>query len=80
MIYLIHCDSPYHRARHYVGYCEDGKLAQRGLSPRRARLTSDARCRARRHRVVVALSLLGDRSLERQLKHARQRGASVRSV
>jgi hypothetical protein len=29
MIYLIHFESPYHHARHYLGYCEDGRLAQR---------------------------------------------------
>jgi len=29
MIYILHFDTPYHHARHYVGYCGDGTLEQR---------------------------------------------------
>lgn len=29
MIYILHFDSPYFHARHYVGYCGDGTLEQR---------------------------------------------------
>lgn len=52
MIYIIHFDSPYHHARHYVGFCAEGNLEQR-LAQHRAgsRRTPDARHRARRHRL-----------------------------
>lgn len=28
-VYLIHFDEPFHHARHYLGFCEDGNLAAR---------------------------------------------------
>lgn len=29
MIYIIHFDQPFHHARHYVGYCQEGGLTTR---------------------------------------------------
>lgn len=29
MIYLIHLDRPFHHAKHYLGYCEEGEEQRR---------------------------------------------------
>lgn len=75
MIYLIHFDSPYHHARHYIGYCEDGRLAQR-LARHRPGRCSPLMLAVEPAGIdwVVALTLPGDRSFERQLKRAHQAG------
>lgn len=28
-VYLLHFDEPYHHAKHYLGFCERGKLQER---------------------------------------------------
>jgi hypothetical protein len=65
VIYIIHFETPYFHARHYVGYCKDGALDQR-LARHRAGLGSrlmhaiELAC----IEYTVALTHPGDRSFE----------------
>ena len=72
MIYIIHFDRPYYHARHYVGFCADGKLEER-LSRHR---------KGRGSRLMLAVEAagvtwtvvdtrLGDRNFERLIKRAK---------
>src|SRR6185437_732275 len=71
VIYIIHFDSPYYHARHYIGFCAEGNLEQR-LAQHRAGCGS---------RLMLAVELAGtdwtlalthpsDRNFERRLKRS----------
>ena len=72
MIYILHFDEPYHHARHYVGYCADGTLAQR-LARHRAGQGSRLMLAVELAGIefTVALTHPGDRAFERRLKRAK---------
>lgn len=71
MIYIIHFDTPYYHARHYVGFCADGSLEQR-LARHRAGSGSRLMLAIELAGIewTVALTHAGDRRFERQLKRA----------
>ncbi len=71
MIYIIHFDSPYYHARHYVGFCREGGLEQR-LERHRAGAGSRLMLAVELSGIgwTVALTHPGDRRFERQLKRA----------
>jgi hypothetical protein len=72
MIYIIHFDKPYYHARHYVGYCAEGKLEERLARHRQgrgSRLMLAVESAGLTWRVVVTRH--GDRCVERSIKKAK---------
>jgi hypothetical protein len=71
MIYIIHFDSPYYHARHYVGFCRDDGLEER-LARHRAGSGSRLMLAVELAGIewTVALIHPGDRRFERHLKRA----------
>jgi hypothetical protein len=72
MIYILHFDEPYFHARHYVGYCAEGKLEQR-LARHRAGQGSRLMWAIELAGIEYTLALThpGDRHFERRLKKAK---------
>lgn len=72
MIYILHFDTSYHHAKHYVGYCADGTLEQR-LARHRAGQGSRLMLAIELAGIgfTVALTHPGDRHFERKLKRAK---------
>jgi transposase len=72
MIYILHFDSPYFHARHYVGYCTDGTLEER-LARHRSGQGSRLMLAIELAGIgfTVALTHAGDRHFERRLKRAK---------
>jgi predicted GIY-YIG superfamily endonuclease len=72
MIYILHFDTPYYHARHYIGYCADGTLEQR-LARHRAGLGSRLMLAIELAGIgfTVALTHPGDRRFERKIKLAK---------
>jgi hypothetical protein len=73
MIYILHFDTAYHHARHYVRYCADGTLDQR-LARHRASQESRLMLAIEHAGIdfTVALTHPGDRKFERKLKRAKK--------
>lgn len=71
MVYLIHFDTPLAHARHYVGYCEDGRLEQRLEEHRRGEGANILRvCNERGISYDVVRTWEGaDRARERKIKN-----------
>jgi hypothetical protein len=72
MIYIIHFDKPYYHARHYVGYCADGKLEDRLARHRKgrgSRLMLAVETAGLPWKVVATHP--GDRNFERSIKRAK---------
>lgn len=70
IVYLIHFDAPYHHARHYLGFCEEGNLDSRmdtHLSGSGSKLLRAVTKAGITWRVVKTWS--GDRNFERALKN-----------
>jgi hypothetical protein len=72
MIYIIHFETPYFHARHYVGYCKDGNLESR-LARHRAGLGSRLMLAIELAGIdyTIAVTHTGDRTFERKLKRAK---------
>jgi hypothetical protein len=72
MIYIIHFETAYFHARHYVGYCADGTLDQR-LARHRAGQGSRLMLAIEQAGIdfTVALTHPGDRQFERKLKRSK---------
>jgi hypothetical protein len=72
VIYIIHFEEPYFHARHYVGFCADGRLDERLDRHRRgdgSRLMLAIETAGVSW--TVALTHPGDRKFERSLKRAK---------
>jgi len=72
MIYILHFDTPYYHAKHYVGYCAEGTLEQR-LERHRAGHGSRLMLAIELAGIgfTVALTHPGDRHFERSIKRAK---------
>lgn len=74
LVYLLHFDQPYHHARHYLGFCEDGNIAKRmrwhrsGNGSKLIRAITRAGISFR----LVKIWLDKDRHFERSLKNKKR--------
>jgi hypothetical protein len=84
MVYILHFDRPYKHAKHYVGFCEDGKDPLERLAEHQGQGEEGKRRRGSRLMEVVTAAgikvsavtiLKGDRNRERQLKRTRNYAA-----
>jgi hypothetical protein len=71
MIYLIHFDNPFHHARHYIGFCEDGNIDSRLA---RHKAGNGSRLIRALNKAGIDYSIVriwpdGDRNMERKLKN-----------
>lgn len=74
IVYLIHFEKPFHHARHYLGFCEDGNLDKRMACHRSG---NGSRLMAAVSRAGIAWSVVRtwegvDRNFERSLKNRKE--------
>jgi len=73
-VYLLHFEKPYHHARHYIGYCENGDLDGRierhrnGRGARLLEVVTEAGISFRIARIWHEV----DRNFERKLKNRKK--------